>query len=243
MTELNERNFKVFIDFDGTITTQDAGEAFVNTFGEPVKVREIIERWMNNEITSPQSWYLMFDTIKDLNLTEFERFINTISIDSAFKSFALYCNQYHYEIRVLSDGFDFYIKNILKREELDYLEVYCNRAVVSQEKRIIPQFPYGDEECKFCGNCKRNHILVNSNDEDYSIYIGDGYSDKCPVQFCDFVFAKGDLLRYCEINRITYFPFKDFNDVTRRLEELRLKKWLKKKHQAELKRREIYRQG
>jgi 2-hydroxy-3-keto-5-methylthiopentenyl-1-phosphate phosphatase len=112
-----------------------------------------------------------------------------------------------------------------------------------QGNKIIPAFPYGDEECKMCGNCKRNHILTNSSDEDYTVYIGDGYSDKCPIQFCDFVFAKDSLLKYCEVNRITYFPFKDFNDIIRKLDELKSKKRLKKRCQADLKRKEIFRQG
>ena len=108
---------------------------------------------------------------------------------------------------------------------------------------MIPTFPYTDEECRKCANCKRNHILANSSDTDFTVYIGDGYSDTCPAQYCDFVFAKNSLLKYCEVNRITYFPFTNFRDVQKRLNELVNKKRLKKKHQAELKRKQVYRQG
>jgi 2-hydroxy-3-keto-5-methylthiopentenyl-1-phosphate phosphatase len=60
------------------------------------------------------------------------------------------------------------------------------------------------------------------------------------VHFCDFIFAKDDLLRYCEKERISYFPFNNFTDVIGRMETLRNRKRLKKRHQAELKRRELY---
>jgi 2-hydroxy-3-keto-5-methylthiopentenyl-1-phosphate phosphatase len=60
------------------------------------------------------------------------------------------------------------------------------------------------------------------------------------VHFCDFIFAKDDLLKYCEKERITFFPFNNFDDVIERMEMLRQKKRLKKRHQAELNRREIY---
>jgi 2-hydroxy-3-keto-5-methylthiopentenyl-1-phosphate phosphatase len=60
------------------------------------------------------------------------------------------------------------------------------------------------------------------------------------VEYCDFVFAKNDLLRYCEIERITFFPFKDFNDVIKKLGELEKKKRLKKTHRAQLKRQQAY---
>jgi 2-hydroxy-3-keto-5-methylthiopentenyl-1-phosphate phosphatase len=129
------------------------------------------------------------------------------------------------------------------KENLSEVEVYCNKAVLNSENKILPIFPYSDEECKYCGNCKRNHILSHSSDDDYIIYIGDGYSDKCPIQFCDFVFAKDSLLKYCEINRITYFPFKDFNNVKMKLEVLKNRKRLKKKFQAEVKRKEVFMQG
>jgi predicted protein tyrosine phosphatase len=50
-------------------------------------------------------------------------------------------------------------------------------------------------------------------------------------------------LRYCEINRITYFPFENFIDVINKLNELAARKRLKKRFQAQLKRKEVYIQG
>lgn len=239
---MQEKVFKIFIDFDGTITKRDVGEAFVNTFGDPVKIRQIVQDWIEEKITSPESWYLMFDTIKALDFDKFLEFLEEIEIDPTFRDFVEYCRENRFEIRVLSDGFDIYIKRILEREGLGSLEVYCNRAEIN-EGRLKPFFPYGDEHCRFCGNCKRNHLLSKSGDEDYIVYIGDGYSDKCPVQYCDFIFAKASLLKYCEVNRITYFPFRDFQDVRKKLEELKNKKRLKKRYQAELKRFEVFKQG
>ncbi|MCU7496599.1 MAG: MtnX-like HAD-IB family phosphatase [Ignavibacteria bacterium] len=243
MDTRKDKVFKIFIDFDGTITTKDVGEAFVNTFGDPLRIREIVQDWIDEKITSPESWFLMFDTIKTLDFDAFLKFLEGIELDPTFKDFVEYCRSNGFEIRVLSDGFDLYIKRIFEREGLASLEVFCNRAEINDEGRLKPIFPYGDEHCRFCGNCKRNHILTNCSDDDYIIYIGDGYSDKCPVEYCDFIFAKASLLRYCEINRITYFPFSSFNDVSKKLEELKIKKRLKKKYQAELKRFEVFKQG
>ena len=36
------------------------------------------------------------------------------------------------------------------------------------------------------------------------VYVGDGYSDRCPVQYADIVFAKGDLQTYCQEQNISY---------------------------------------
>ena len=111
---------------------------------------------------------------------------------------------------------------------------------IDKNGKLIPTFPFYNSDCKSTANCKRNHIIENSGDEDYTVFIGDGNSDKDPIQYVDFIFAKKDLLKFCEVNRITYFPFKNFDDVIERLTELGLRKRLKKRHQAELKRREAY---
>ncbi|MEJ2102961.1 MAG: hypothetical protein P8X47_00130 [Ignavibacteriaceae bacterium] len=154
--------------------------------------------------------------------------------------FLEFCSEHKFDVYVLSDGFDYYIDQILTREKLNHLKVFSNKLILDEKGKLIPSFPFYNSDCKSTANCKRNHIIENSGDEDYTVFIGDGNSDKDPIQYVDFIFAKKDLLKYCEVNRITYFPFKDFNDVIERLTELGSRKRLKKRHQAELKRREAF---
>ncbi len=106
--------------------------------------------------------------------------------------------------------------------------------------QLIPSFPYYNSDCRSSANCKRNHILENSGEDDYTVFIGDGNSDFDAIQYVDFIFAKDSLLRFCEMNRITFFPFRNFDDVIVKLDELTSRKRLKKRHQAELKRREAF---
>ncbi|MEG8945990.1 MtnX-like HAD-IB family phosphatase [Rosettibacter firmus] len=238
-----ERQFKIFVDFDGTITKEDIGELMFLKFGDAQKAKEIVNDWINEKINARQSWQMLCNTIKNLDLQKFDEFLLNSEIDPSFKHFINYCKENNYELRILSDGLDYYINKILEKEDLSYIQVYCNKLTFDNNGNLIPVFPYTDEECTRCANCKRNHVLNYSGDDEFSIYIGDGYSDVCPAQYCDFIFAKKSLLKYCEINRITYFPYSDFNDVIKRLEELKQRKRLKKRYQAELKRREIYIQG
>ena len=104
----------------------------------------------------------------------------------------------------------------------------------------MPSFPFYNSECRSSASCKRNHIISNSSEDEYTVFIGDGNSDNDAIQYVDFIFAKDDLLKFCEINRITYFPFNNFNDVSSKLNELMARKRLKKRHQAQLKRREAF---
>lgn len=238
-----DKIFKIFIDFDGTITTTDVGEDLFVKFGDPHAVAEVIERYKENNVTAKECWLLLCNSIKELNLDEFNSYIDTFKIDPTFPAFVEYCAVNNFEHYVLSDGFDYYIDRILKRENLQNLKVYSNRLEILKDNSLVPHFPYLDEESKSSANCKHNHIINHSGDEEFTIYIGDGVSDTETAQFCDFIFAKDSLLKYCERERITYFPYKNFDDVKERIENLRSKKRLKKRHQASLKRREVYLRG
>jgi 2-hydroxy-3-keto-5-methylthiopentenyl-1-phosphate phosphatase len=239
---LNNSSFKIFVDFDGTISTTDVGEAMFQYFGEKEQSIIIVNDWVEQKINSSQLWKLLCGTVHNFDEIKFDEFLNTISIDQTFRPFIRFCKSERFEVKVLSDGFDYYINKILKRENLMDLEVFSNKLIVDRNN-ISPEFPYTDEECTRCANCKRNHVLNFSSEEDFTIYIGDGFTDICPAQHCDFIFAKDSLLKYCEINRITYFPYSNFNDVLNKLTELKSKKRLNKRHQAELKRKEVFKQG
>jgi 2-hydroxy-3-keto-5-methylthiopentenyl-1-phosphate phosphatase len=241
---LSNNSFKIFCDFDGTISQKDVGEEMFVRFGsDKNKIYEIAAKWMNFDINPIEAWTQTCNTVKEFKHEDFDSFLSEIQIDVGFKSFVEWCNSNGYELRVLSDGFDYYIKKLLKREGLNNITTHTNLLNFGVNNELKPAFPYTDEECKKCANCKRNHILNNSCDEEFTVYVGDGFTDYCPAQFCDFIFAKGALLKYCEMNRITYFPYNTFNDVLNKLSELKEKKRLKKRHQAELKRREVFIQG
>ena len=170
-------------------------------------------------------------------------YLKTIEVDPTFKGFVEYCSNNEMDLKIISDGFDYYIQQILDNQNLGHLEYSANILLFNADNKLEPVFPFAQEDCKCSANCKRNYVLDNSSDEDYTVYIGDGQSDTCPIQYCDFIFAKGSLLKFCEINRITYFPYSSFDDVIKKLDELKCKKRLKKRFQAELKRREVFIQG
>jgi len=238
-----DKVFKIFVDFDGTITRKDVGEHMFLEFGDPVAAKEIIAQWEIGQITSVDTWTLLCKTVKNFDKIKFDSFLDSIEIDPYFRSFVDYCHVNNFELTILSDGLDYYINYILQKEKLQFVNVRSNKLSFSSENELLPSFPYRDEECKSCANCKRNHILDSTGDDEYSFYVGDGLSDTCPAQYCDFVFAKGSLLKFCEKNSINFFPFQDFSHVQKRIEELRNKKRIKRKLQPELKRKEIFQQG
>lgn len=238
---MDNRVFKVFVDFDGTITKKDVGEELFIEFGDREFSKKLIDDW-NNDLVEPRNgWQVLCDSVTNADETKIKNFLSTMEVEDSFRSFVDYCKGNEFELKIISDGFDFYIRTILEKENLAEVEFSSNVLTIA-DKQLKPSFPNSAEDCKCSANCKRNYVLKHSSDDHYSVYIGDGVSDRCPIQYCDFIFAKDSLLKFCEVNRITYFPYKDFNDVIKRLDELKNKKRLKKRHQALLKRKEVYTQ-
>jgi 2-hydroxy-3-keto-5-methylthiopentenyl-1-phosphate phosphatase len=86
-------------------------------------------------------------------------------------------------------------------------------------------------------------MLNGSADEDIIVYVGDGYSDQCPVRYADFVFAKRHLRTYCQRQNITFFEFNHFGDVQVKLMEILQRKRIRCRQEAAMARREVFMQG
>ncbi len=237
---MNKRELKIFVDFDGTITLEDVGEAIFQKFGEANKVNQIIENLLSDKISSRQCWDELCECSNVINKDDLNNSIDMIEIDPTFKSFVKFCSENEIEMIVLSDGFDYYINRLFDKAGLKGIKYYSNKLFVGQKGKLRAEYPYFDFNSPTSANCKRNHIINHSSDDDYTIYIGDGNSDKDAAQYCDFIFAKNGLARFCSMERISFFPFQNFVDVKNKVAELMNKKNLKKRHQAQLKRKSAY---
>lgn len=237
---MKKRSIKIFVDFDGTITLEDVGEAIFNKFGETEKVKSIIENLLADKISSRQCWDELCGCVDCISKYELDEFIDLIDVDPTFIPFVKFCSENETEIIVLSDGFDYYIDRLFNKAGLVGLKYYSNKLSVDNNGILKTEYPYFDNDSPTSANCKKNHIINHSSDDDYTVYIGDGNSDKDAAQYCDFIFAKDGLARFCSIERISFYPFKNFIDVQNKLTELMLKKNLRKRHQAQLKRKSAY---
>jgi 2-hydroxy-3-keto-5-methylthiopentenyl-1-phosphate phosphatase len=234
------KSIKVFVDFDGTITLRDVGEEIFRRFGEAENVNKIIEELLSDKISSRQCWDELCNSVPPISKKELDDFIDQLDVDPTFFAFVKFCNEKEIELVVLSDGFDYYIDRVFERAELTGIHYYSNKLFVGKHGKLKASYPYYDANYPTSANCKRNHIINHSSDDDYTIYIGDGNSDKEAAQYCDFIFAKDGLLKFCSKEKVSFYPFTNFDDVRSKMIELLDKRNLKKRHQAELKRKSAY---
>ena len=236
---------RIFSDFDGTIAVEDVGDRLSRRFAG-ADVSEVIRDYQDGSITARVCLTRKCEAVKSATSVEVERFIDQFSLDPTFKGFVEFCRGRDIPFVVLSDGLDFYVERLLKNNgfgDLPFLSNHLEFVLSGAVTRIVPSFPHTDAECLLCGNCKRNHVLTLSADDDIIVYIGDGISDRCPVRYADIVFAKGSLIRYCQEQNVTYHEFRNFDDVVQRLELILQRKRIKKRREAEMARREVFAQG
>jgi 2-hydroxy-3-keto-5-methylthiopentenyl-1-phosphate phosphatase len=232
---------RVFCDFDGTVCQQDVGEQFFRSFSG-AKADACVSQLLNGEITM-QVWLTeLCDSIPSIKCDEFFKYVDQFSVDPHFSRFVRFCADRDISVSILSDGLDAYVERILSNAGLNQVSLHANHAEFAEEKLRV-SFPFTDAECDLCGNCKRNHMLNTSADEDVIVYVGDGYSDRCPIRYADFVFAKRQLIKYCQQQNITFFEFNHFGDVQEKMEEILQRKRIRHRQEAAMARREVFAQG
>jgi len=215
---------KIFIDFDGTITRQDVGDSIFETFGS-VKCRDIIQQYRDGTITAVDCFQQECEACGIVDRQALNVFLDQQEIDPSFVEFDNFCRRQNLEFTIVSDGMDYYINRIFKNHEIEGTQVFANTLELitvngTSTVRFKPSFPYRDEVCNRCACCKRNIILTTSGDDDIIVFIGEGYSDRCPARYADIVFAKDDLLKFCRQENISYYEYQSFADVIQRLKKL-----------------------
>jgi len=236
---------RVYCDFDGTVCQQDIGEQFFRDY-VGARAQDAVDELVRGTITAQEWLKRECDMLPSITKAGFESYIGKFSLDPFFASFVEFARQREIAVTILSDGLDLYIEYLLRRAGISHIPFFANHVqfVESMGKSSLEvSFPFTDAECASCCNCKRNHMLTQSDDEDTIVYAGDGFSDRCPVRFADVVFAKRQLIPYCQKQNITYRSFHDFRDIQSHIEEILKRKRIRHRQEAAMARRDVFMQG
>jgi HAD superfamily phosphoserine phosphatase-like hydrolase len=202
-------------DFDGTVSREDIGAEFVRRFGtgDQGGLERALERWRAGEIGHRE---LTEVECGRLSVTEEEAvaFARGFALDPRFAPFAESALARGHAVLVVSEGFDFYIADHLRRADLADVPFAANRLRF-ERGRTVPEFPYADSSCGRCGNCKGARARDQRRLGYEVVMIGDGLSDRCGARAADWVVARSDLLDWCRREGIPAEPFEDFGDVAR----------------------------
>jgi 2,3-diketo-5-methylthio-1-phosphopentane phosphatase len=206
----------VFTDFDGTITQLDVTDEILAQLAHP-SWREVEQEWTRGMIGSRECLERQLALV-DASAEELDALIDAVPIDPAFASFYHFTGQRGILLYVLSEGFDYVIVRILKRAGLNGpvrngIQMFSS-ALRLEGRRLIPSFPHSAEPCDHgCATCKAALVRRLGKGKHPVIFVGDGLSDRFAVDEADVVFAKRQLLAYCQERGKPCHPFDTFAEV------------------------------
>jgi len=210
-------------DFDGTVAPADVGAALVARFTTaPARIGELARRWGAGEIGSRA---VVEGESATLRVREGEalEFVRGFTLDPGFAPFARSARSRGEPVELASEGFGFYIRELLARAALDDLPWTANEARFENDT-VTPGFPHAtgaERGCRGCGNCKARHVERLRRAGHRVVLVGDGLSDRCAAEAADVVLARGRLLEWSRARGIAALPFEDFAGVERHALRLR----------------------
>ena len=216
---INKKKVIVFSDFDGTITERDVIISIMERFAPPewteIKDKILYKRTM----TLKDGVEKLFSLIESSKKNEIIDFIKEkIKLREGFADFLNFCEKEKFEFNVLSGGLDFHIEPVLGNFR-NKLKIFCNKANFNS-KNIKIDYEYLPKNCSLCGDCgfcKIEVIEKYSKEKFTRILIGDSLTDLAASKVVDMVFARGDLIKYLEQEKISFIPFSTFYEVKEQL--------------------------
>jgi 2-hydroxy-3-keto-5-methylthiopentenyl-1-phosphate phosphatase len=230
--------YKVYCDFDETITVRDVGSQILAQYGTEAAF-DIWSDFDSGKKSAAECLQIACDSVSGMNAEGFTRIVEAQQLKPGFTEFAEFCRTNSIELHIDSDGFSCYIREILAHNGLAHIPFWTNSIELREDGTLSHEFPNQREGCDRCASCKCSLLLTTSDDSDTIVYIGDGYSDWCPAMMADVVFACRDLKRQCGELGIPHHPFDDFFEVQAILSNYLKERPKYRREQAHRRRKEL----
>jgi 2,3-diketo-5-methylthio-1-phosphopentane phosphatase len=206
----------IFSDFDGTITQTDVTDQILNELAHP-SWREVEQEWVRGAIGSRECLERQLALV-DATREELDSLIDSVPLDPHFAGFVRFVEDQRIPFYVVSDGFDYVIRRVLRRSGVNGhlrngTHLFASSLRV-EGRHLTPLFPHSEPPCEHgCATCKPLIMRQAGAGHDPIIFIGDGLSDRFAVEAANLVFAKRQLLSYCHEKQIDSIGFETFKDI------------------------------
>jgi 2,3-diketo-5-methylthio-1-phosphopentane phosphatase len=213
----------VFCDFDGTITQLDVTDEILAQFAHP-SWREVEREWACGSIGSRECLERQMALV-EVSAAELNKLIDAVPVDPHFAKFLRFVEKHRLPFYVLSDGFDYVVRRVLKRAGANGCLRNGTHLFASSLRveggRLVMSFPHSGTPCEHnCATCKAAIMRRLGAHRNPIVFVGDGLSDRFAVQEADLVFAKRQLLVHCRERGIACRAFETFAEIEAALKRL-----------------------
>jgi len=205
-------------DFDGTICVPDSSDFLLEKFGLP-HWKELDDAVWRSEITEREAYAKQIGLLR-VTWNKARRALHEgVVIREGFSEFVEFCRKTELPLLILSSGLRELIDELLSKAGIAGIPIHSHRVAIEKDKwTLIPW--RGARLADHCSHCKCAYVVAQQKTGAKIVYIGDGFTDICPSQHADILFAAGTLAHECAKSSRNFLPFKTFFDIERKLEEL-----------------------
>lgn len=204
-------------DFDGTVTINDVSFLILDVFGKS-DWRQLYDAYREGKISVGRFNTEAFAAVKATRKTLLEFVNGKAELRPGFLEFVAHCREKGLRLVIVSNGLDFYIRQILKSLSLGDIEFIAARTRFG--KNGIDTHYYGPDGDIVEDAFKDAYLETFKRDGYRIIYIGNGTSDFSPASKASRIFATEDLLKQCQGTKLNFSPFTDFFDIIKGLKAL-----------------------
>lgn len=204
-------------DFDGTITLQDVAFVMLDAYARG-DWRKIHDDYDAARITVGRFNQAAFDLVRATRKELLSSMDGKVGIRPGFPALVDCCRRKGFRLVVVSNGLEFYIREILRRLGFPDIEVYAAQARFHNRKVSVQ---YVGPDGRPVDDAFKEAYVEFFRGQNYRVaYIGNGASDYFPAKKAHYVFATDTLLETCKKAHLACLPFNDFEEVARGLEAL-----------------------
>lgn len=204
------QRWKIFSDFDGTISLVDTADLIVDCCIGRTTRQAIDNQIVSGKVSFRDGFKAQFAGVNLTWADACQKLDFKHGLDPVFPHFVTWAEEKNIPLVVLSSGFEQIIQMYFKAWGLSQLEIQANQVeIINQTWHITfrDNTPLGHDKTIALKKAKTSGYQI--------IFIGDGISDIPAAHETDVLFAKqGErLATYCQQKGILYYPFTNFDDV------------------------------
>ncbi len=196
-------------DFDDTIVLDNTARQLFERFAAN-GWREAEAAYHAGRLSVEQFNAAALDLI-DTPLDEMRTYVRDVArVRQGFLELLDWAHWHDWQAMVVSNGFDFYVDEVLNGLGLDRVVRHAGRTRRDYRWRVTYYSPRGIEVQE---RFKVSYAAALANAGDFVAYVGDGASDVEAARLAGAVFARSTLLEALDGKRERVFAFETFDDV------------------------------
>jgi 2-hydroxy-3-keto-5-methylthiopentenyl-1-phosphate phosphatase len=206
------KNILIQCDFDGTITKEDISFMLLDAFAQG-DWRAINKQYSDGKISVGEFNERVFALLKAGRKEMLDYLKGKVIVRRGLKIFVELCKKKGIRLVVVSNGWDFYVKQILQENGLENVEYHTAETFFDggrlQVRYIGPDGIIVDTEFK------QKYVTQYINEGYHVVYIGNGSSDLTAARDSHQIFATESLLEQCQRTGLICIPFTSFLEINR----------------------------